>query len=385
MTLKVFISYAREDRERALHYYDLFAKEGVSPWIDVKQLLPGQSWEAEIDRALSDAHVVVLLLSKRSVTKRGFVQREANDAIDRLRYKQPTDIYVIPLLLDQCEVPSFIAGRLQYVDLNVDGAWDQVKASLRIASEQQSIQIEQGTISGPFNVFVEKIEDDWEGLPGHEIDIEFPRFESRTKSSVAKELSALFMGRAYRTMLSARQKPWDQYPDEFRERHPGSTANGRWDAYGIVHATDRMLSITYEIGWYGAGAAHPNSYFETYNFAFPERLLELNLEEFFVEPQIAIARISEICIRELSKEFWQRTGEKPEEDQVTWFHTGAGADAKNFAAFTVSEDHFTFLFAPYQVSSYAMGRWSADVSFYDLLDFLKPDGPHTFASTKDVN
>lgn len=90
MKLKVFISYAREDREKALHYYDLFAKEGVSPWIDVKHLLPGQNWEAEIDRALNDANVVVLLLSKHSVTKRGFVQREANDAIERLRYKQPT-------------------------------------------------------------------------------------------------------------------------------------------------------------------------------------------------------------------------------------------------------------------------------------------------------
>lgn len=369
--LKVFISYAREDRDKALHYYDLFAKERVSPWIDVKHLLPGQSWEAEIDRALSDAHVVVLLLSKRSVTKRSFVQREANDAIARLRYKQPTDIYVIPLLLEPCDVPDFIAGKLQYVDLNVDGAWDQVRAAIRIASEQQSIQIERGTLSGPFSVFNEKIQDKWEGLPGHEIDIEYPRFESSSKPGIAKELSAFFLGRAYQTLIGARQEPWDQSPDVFEGRHPGTTANGRWEGYGVVHATDRLLSLSYEVGWYGAGAAHPNSHFETYNFGYPERLFRLDLEEFFLDQTEAIRRISGICIQELSKEYWQRTGEKPDEGQIRWFREGAGEDSNRFSAFTVSEDHFTFLFAPYQVSSYAMGRWSADVSFYDLLDVLR--------------
>ena len=114
MALKVFVSYAKEDRGRALQYYELLAQEGAEPWMDVKKLLPGQNWEAEIERAFSEANVVVLLLSKRSVDKRGFVQREANDAIERLRYKQPTDIYVIPLLLEPCDVPGHISGRLQY-------------------------------------------------------------------------------------------------------------------------------------------------------------------------------------------------------------------------------------------------------------------------------
>lgn len=114
MALKVFVSYAKEDRGRALQYYELLAQEGAEPWMDVKKLLPGQNWEAEIERAFSEANVVVLLLSKRSVDKRGFVQREANDAIERLRYKQPTDIYVIPLLLEPCDIPGHISGRLQY-------------------------------------------------------------------------------------------------------------------------------------------------------------------------------------------------------------------------------------------------------------------------------
>lgn len=380
MSLKVFVSYAKEDRGLALKYYDLFLQEGAAPWMDVKHLLPGQNWEAEIDKAFSDANVVVLLLSKQSVNKRGFVQREANDAIERLRYKQPTDIYVIPLLLETCDVPNHIAGRLQYVDLSAAGAWGQVQASLKIAAEQQSIELATGLDAGPFRVFTEKLEDQWQGAPGHDIKVEYPRFESATLQDIAKELTFLFSGRAARTLIESRQKPWDQSPDLFSEIDGFTAMNGRWDDFGVVYATTQLLSLAYEVGWYGAGAAHPNSHFETYNFSMQDRLHLLNFDDFFKDEQAAVKRISELCIAALSREYWSRMGEKPDEHQLKWFQDGAGPDSKNFSAFTVSADHFTFLFAPYQVSGYAMGRWSVDVAFYDLLDELQGDGPHLLAA-----
>lgn len=380
MSLKIFLSYAKEDGDRALKYYDLLIQEGMAPWIDVKHILPGQNWEAEIDKAFIDANVVILLLSKQSVDKRGFVQREANDAIDRLRYKQPTDIYVVPLLLEPCEVPSHIAGRLQYVDLSTPGAWDQVKASLKLAAEQQSIELAQGQNAGPFKVFSEHLEDYWEGAPGHEIKIEYPRFESTSRHAEAKELSLFFGGRATHALIKSRQKPWDQQPDLFPTVGAYTALNGRWDGFGVVHATDQLLSMTYEVSWYGAGAAHPNSHFETYNFSMPERLQLLSLDDFFNNQDAAIQRISELCIAELGREYWRRFSEKPDEHQINWFNEGAGAKADNFTTFTVGADHFTFLFAPYEVSSYAAGRWSVDISFYDLLEFLKPDGPHLLAA-----
>lgn len=381
MSLKVFVSYAKEDRDLALKYYDLFLQEGATPWMDVKHLLPGQNWEAEIDKAFSDANVVVLLLSKQSVNKRGFVQREANDAIERLRYKQPTDIYVIPLLLEQCDVPSHIAGRLQYVDLSTAGAWAQVQASLKMAAEQQSIELAKGLDAGPFRVFTDKLEEQWHGAPGHDIKIEYPRFESTSLPSMAKELTLFFSGRAAKTLIESRQKPWDQSHDLYPETDGFTAMNGRWDGFGVVHATPQLLSLAYEVGWYGAGAAHPNSHFETYNFVMQDRLHLLSLQDFFKDGPAAVNRISELCIADLGREYWSRTGEKPDGDQLKWFQDGAGPEATNFTAFTVNEDHFTFLFAPYQVSSYAMGRWSVDISFYDLLDVLQADGLHLFAAS----
>ena len=380
MSLKVFVSYAKEDRDLALKYYDLLAQEGMAPWLDEKRLLPGQNWAAEIEKAFSDANVVVLLLSKQSVNKRGFVQREANDAIERLRYKQPTDIYVIPLLLEPCEVPAHIAGRLQYVDLSTPGAWEQVKASLRLAAEQQSVELAQGFNAGPFRVFTNKFEDQWKGAPGHDIKIDFPRFESTSRPDLAKELTLFFGGRATRVLIESRQKPWDQSPDLFPDIDGFRATEGRWDGFGVTHATESLLSLTYDVGWYGAGAAHPNSFFETYNFSLLERLHIIKLEEFFIDDTAALKRIGELCVAELCRDFWSRIGEKPDESQMKMFKEGAGESFDNFAAFTIGSDHFTFLFAPYQVGPYALGRWSVEISFYDLLDVLKPGGLHLLAA-----
>ncbi len=381
MSLKVFVSYAKEDRDQALKYYDRLSEEGTSPWMDVKHLLPGQNWEAEIEKALSDANVVVLLLSSQSVNKRGFVQREANQAIERLRYRQPTDIYVIPLLLEPCEVPSQISGRLQYVDLNTPGAWEQVAAALRVAAKQQSIELEKGVSSGPFRIFTERLEDQWQGAPGHDIKIEFPRFESTERAKDAVELSSLFAGRAAKVLIEKRQNPWDQSPELFPEQDGFFATNGRWDNFGVVHATSSLLCLVYEVGWYGAGAAHPNSHFETYNFCLLERLHRIYLQDFFHETSAATKLLSELCIKQLSREYFLRVGDRPDDEQMKWFTSGAGPELENFSAFTVGPDHFTFLFEPYQVSAYALGSWSIDISFYDMLDVLKVDGPYSLCST----
>lgn len=111
-----------------------------------------------------------------------------------------------------------------------------------------------------------------------------------------------------------------------------------------------------------------------------DRLLNLSLEDFFKDYPSAIVRISDLCIKALCREHWSRTGTKPNDDDLKWFRDGAGANAENFTDFTVDADHFTFLFEPYKVSCYAMGRWSVDISFYDLLDLLHTDGLHLLAA-----
>ena len=265
------------------------------------------------------------------------------------------------------------------MDLSLSDAWEQVCASLKLAAEQQSIELDKGINVGLFQVFNSKVEDEWQGLPGHDISIEFPRFESLEHPNLASELTYFFQGRALSVLINSRQKPWNQYPELFEDKADFSSTNGRWDNFGIVHSNNSILSLTYEVGWYGAGAAHPNHHFETFNFWFKDRLFFLELEDFFIDITSALIKISDLCISALAKEYWIRTNEKPDNDQMEWFNKGAAPDLINFEAFNVGADHFTFLFAPYQVAAYAFGRWSVDISFYDLLDFLKPDGLHKLA------
>ena len=375
---RIFLSYAKEDRDRVTPCYKKIKAAGYQAWMDVEDILPGQNWEAEIERAFSDAHIIILFLSAQSVSKRGFVQREANDAIERLRYKQPTDIYVIPVLLETCEVPSQIARRLQYVDLNSEGAWEQILSSLALGAKQQKIEVAEGVVTGPFKVFTLEHRERWDGQPGHTIEVSYPRFSSEQFNVVAKELTDYFCGRKAKVVIESRQKPWTQSPDLFGER--GETAlDGRWDDFGINFANDAIISLTYNVGWYGAGAAHPNSHFETFNFWFSDRLVQFCLEDLFSDHRNAIRRVSDICIRELTKQYWDRTGEVPSEKDIEEFQKGASPEWANFSAFAITGTGLVFHFCPYQVGPYALGSWSVEISFFDLLDVLVVDGIHTKA------
>ncbi|HGN0917901.1 TPA: TIR domain-containing protein [Pseudomonas aeruginosa] len=376
MPFKVFISYAKEDRDQALKFYEKLVHEGVTPWLDVKNILPGQNWEAEIDKGLREAHVVMLLLSNNSVNKRGFVQREANESIARLVYKKLTDIYILPLILDDCEVPDHISGKVQYLDMRQAGAWERVFQSLKLAAEQQSLEYNKGMSVGPFSVFTKSISEQKDGSPGHDISVDYPVFESTVLSQACNELNYIFLGRAVEVLSSSRSRSWDQDTELFPVAD-GRSSNSRWDSFGVVYASENLISLTYEIGWYAAGAAHPNSYFQTYNFSLAQGISRLELEDFFVNMEQALHSIGKLCVDELCREYWRRNGEKPDETQLEWFKSGTAPHSSNFANFNIHSDHFTFLFPPYQVSAYAQGRWAVDVHFYDVLDHLSPIGPHT--------
>jgi hypothetical protein len=67
----VFLSYAREDEARVVALYDGLAAAGFKPWLDKKDILPGEKWELAIERALRQAKTILICLSPNSVSKRG--------------------------------------------------------------------------------------------------------------------------------------------------------------------------------------------------------------------------------------------------------------------------------------------------------------------------
>lgn len=93
-------------------------KNEISAWIDSKCLLPGENWHNRIRKTIKESRFVLLLISKYSVNKRGYVQREIKEAL-RIKEEFPSDhIFLIPIRLDETIPIDEELQNLNWVDLN---------------------------------------------------------------------------------------------------------------------------------------------------------------------------------------------------------------------------------------------------------------------------
>jgi hypothetical protein len=104
--IQIFLCHASEDRVAVMDIYDRLRALGYKPWLDKKDLLPGQNWHSEIPKAIKASDLVLVCLSNKSVTKRGYVQREFKLVLDVLTEIPEGTIYAIPVRLDDCAIPE---------------------------------------------------------------------------------------------------------------------------------------------------------------------------------------------------------------------------------------------------------------------------------------
>jgi len=105
-SIRIFLSYAREDVETVRHFYERLSRAGFSPWMDTCDLVPGENWSTRIDEAMRTADFIMVFLSVRSVRKRGYIQSEIKKALLFWKEKLEEDIYLIPVKIDNCEIPG---------------------------------------------------------------------------------------------------------------------------------------------------------------------------------------------------------------------------------------------------------------------------------------
>lgn len=138
--LKVFLSYASQDKLLVRELSRRLVGEGwIDTWQDEKNLLPGQDWRVKIEEAVEDADVVIIVLSQHSVSKEGHVQKELRYAREIALEKPEDAIFLIPLRLDECEVPRGLRF-YQWVDYfgdNKDSSYKALVASLKLRYEQK--------------------------------------------------------------------------------------------------------------------------------------------------------------------------------------------------------------------------------------------------------
>lgn len=136
--MRLFISYAREDEAQAKRLFDyLKSIEEISPWIDRENIKPGIDWAESIFDAISSSQLFILLVSRTSVYKQGFVQREIEAALKLQSSKGPGKVFIIPLRIDDVDLPDNI-GRLHCIDAYSN--WDAGMNALKITIKQELTQ-----------------------------------------------------------------------------------------------------------------------------------------------------------------------------------------------------------------------------------------------------
>jgi hypothetical protein len=118
---RIFISYTREDTEKVRPIREFLAALGYDVWMDIYKLPPGSNFDLEIQKEIERCDYFIAILSHHSVDHRGYVQKEVKLALDEF-YKIPEGkIYLVPVRLDECEVPHSLRS-LTWVDMFQPGA-----------------------------------------------------------------------------------------------------------------------------------------------------------------------------------------------------------------------------------------------------------------------
>lgn len=140
--LKIFLSYAREDRELVEGLYDQLAGGGLKPWMDTRDILPGEAWQSSVQTAIRSSSLFLVCLSQKAVDRRGYVQREIRHALDLWREMLESDLYVIPVKLEECPVPEPLAA-FQSVDLFQEDGEERLWGAIRAVLESIGVSSEQ--------------------------------------------------------------------------------------------------------------------------------------------------------------------------------------------------------------------------------------------------
>jgi len=137
--LRVFLCHASQDKPAVRELYRVLKGEGwIDPWLDKAKILPGQDWELVIEKAVDDSDAVIVCLSSQSVSKEGFVHREIRYAYDIALEKPEDTIFLIPLRLDDCNVPRKLRTLhwVDYFGTEKQGAYSDLLEALKLRYEQ---------------------------------------------------------------------------------------------------------------------------------------------------------------------------------------------------------------------------------------------------------
>jgi TIR domain/Protein of unknown function (DUF3298) len=368
----VFLSYASNDRDRVEICYNYLKERNISVWMDVKCLKAGQNWDFEIKRALQQASIVVVFLSLNSINKRGYIQREIKIALDKAQEKLIDDIYIIPVLLDkEAPIPPQLAG-IQCVLPEKPDWLDVIYDSIFTQISKVNINIEKVQGASKLNWSLQKYEESWEGLPGYEVSFQYHKFTS-SDYRYCEQIGNVISGWLFAQLMEQRKVKIEQSPEFINFAQDKFQRQNTWDASCEEPViTDKMISIVYSVFWYGAGAAHPNSFSRTFNFMIEPLLYISRLRDLFENQEDAFVRVQTFVRQQLKGKriSEEETEAEPYQLDEDWVDNGTES-WDDLQAFFFRESSIEIIFDPYSVAAYAFGRHVVNVPYAVIIDLIK--------------
>jgi hypothetical protein len=137
--LSVFLCHSSQDKAFVRDLYRKLQRDGVAPWLDEEDLLPGQHWDREIRRAVRASDLVLVCLSKGSVSKAGYLQKEIKFVLDVAAEQPDGSIFLVPARIEEGVQISYVAeelGRKHWVDLFHEAGYQRLQNALQARARE---------------------------------------------------------------------------------------------------------------------------------------------------------------------------------------------------------------------------------------------------------
>src|SRR5579884_2964554 len=329
--IKVFLSYASEDEAAVERLYDRLKNDGFRPWMAKRDILPGEQWEVAIWRAVREADFVLICLSPEATVKRGFLQKEIRQSLENWKEKLEDDIYLIPVKLLECSVPTQLS-QFHWVDLQANDGYSKLVAAITEGSQRRSSS--PVPLPNGMSVVSAIIQDKQEHR--YDCKIEYPQIEPEADESlrtVNKRLTDFARDCIQRFRTERVDHGYDAHQTKLFP-----TFETKFSASFVGH---EMFVVIFTMWSFHPVAAHPNSETRTLTFLLSP-YVELRFMDLFTPDSQYLKIISEYCIRDLH----EQRGIKPPSDD--WIIRGAGPQHDNFEAFVLTRDRLKLIFDPYR-------------------------------------
>lgn len=371
----IFFSYAHIDKARVKPVHQIVSNLGFETWIDFDRLTAGQDWNYHITEALTKAELVILFLSHTSVSKRGYVRREINFVLDKIQEKLDSDIYIIPALLDDdAEVPQSLA-KYHYISYSDPEFIENLSKAIRLTiTPSNDVSSIEHTETG-LQIDRSLVTENYDGTPGFSFSAEMVTL-THPEYPDLRDCTDIINGWLKDNLVRQRTETFGHNAQgrQFTFADDAFMRTDQFEAYcKSITRKSNVISLVYNLYWYGAGAAHPNHNFACFNFLLKPVCRFNNLSDLFElhsEPLLLIQEraIEKFCKGREGRPKDQSTELAPRLEEK-WIKEGLSS-LYEFTTFSFEDHDLVLHFAPYQIGPYAAGAHVLKIPYDDLREHM---------------